>query len=530
MKNLAIALCIISGLAPAFAVRANERPAPPAVELCPANAKGDEQVGGEPVPTVKPAITQHRLTAGGVNFAYTATVGALLIRDDDGKPMANVGYIAYTRDVADRDRPRRPVMFAFNGGPGASSLMLHMGMLGPRRVVIADPDAPSPIAPYTSVANEFSVLDKTDVVMIDPVGTGISHPVCGRPVEDFTSVDKDADSVSRFIAQYLGDNGRWTSPKYMLGESYGSIRAGAVANHMLANHAVSFNGLLLLGMATDLQILSSGSRSNERPYAKFLPGLAAVAWYHGTVPNRPPALEPFLAEVRAYAAGPYNAALFKGDTISDVERDAVAEQIHRYTGLSPEFVKSANLRVSEFAFGNELFKSRRQTVSRLDGRFVGLTLDPLQRGAAYDPAFSAIQSSYTAVLQDYLKRDLKFDTTRSYQTWNNWVSHNFDLRHKPAGGLYGGGDGTQSMVNAGDDLARVLVEAPETRILVLAGYYDLGSPFSAAEYMVSHLGVPKAAAARIEIKYYESGHMIYVHQPSLEKLKRDIDAFVDATR
>ncbi len=530
MKHLAIASFIIVGLSSAFAARADEKPVSPAAELCPQGAKTDGQQSGEPVPTVKAAITRHRLTAGGVDFAYTAKVGAILIRDDHGKPMANIGYFAYTRDVPDRDRSRRPVIFAFNGGPGASSLMLHMGMLGPRRVVIADPDAATPPAPYASVANAFSVLDKSDVVLIDPVGTGISHPVCDRTIEDFTSVDKDADSVSRFVAQYLGDNDRWTSPKYLFGESYGTIRASAVANDMLANRAVSFDGLILLGLATDLQILASGSRSNERPYAKFLPGFAAVAWYHGTMPNRPPALEPFLDEVRAYAAGPYNAALFKGDRISDAERDAVAEQIHRYTSLSTDFIKSANLRVSEFAFGNELLKSRRQTVSRLDGRFVGLTLDPLQRGAAYDPAFSAIQSNYTAVLQDYLKRDLKLDTTRSYQTWNNAVSHNFDLRHKPVGGLYGGGGRTQSLVNAGDDLARVLVEAPETRVLVLAGYYDLGSPFAAAEYMVSHLGVPKAASERIEIKYYESGHMIYVHQPSLEKLKRDIDAFLEAKR
>lgn len=504
-------------------------PADPAPEYCPVDATGEKGDSAEPVPTLKPAITEHRLSVGGTSFAYTAKAGTLLVRDDEGKPMANIGYIAYTRQEGKSGDASRPLMFAFNGGPGASSLMLHMGMLGPKRALVADPDAPPPPL-YKSVENEFSILDKTDIVMVDPVGTGLSHTVCGRKIEEFLTVDKDADSVSRFIAQYLNDNHRWTSPKYMLGESFGSIRAAAVANHMMARNAVTFNGLILLGMATDLQMLSTGSRSNERPFPVFLPGFAAVAWYHRMIPDRPPALEPFLDEVRRFAAGPYTAALLKGDTLPEEERDAVAQQIHKYTGLSADYVKAANLRVSEFAFGNELLKSRRQTVSRLDGRFVGLTLDPLQRGADYDPAFSAIQPSYTAVLQDYLHRDLGLDPTRNYRTWNNWVSYNFDLSHQPIGGFYGGSGAGQSIVNAGEDLAQVLVQSPKLRVLVLAGYYDLGSPFTAAEYMVSHLGVPKAAAERIEIKYYESGHMIYVHQPSLEKLKRDMDAFVASTR
>lgn len=530
MKKAAIAACILAGLGFAQA-GANAKPASPvggSPEHCPADGKGVEREG-VPVPIVAPAVTQHRLAAGKVSFAYTATAGALLIRDDDGKPTANIGYIAYTRPPTG-GAGSRPVLFAFNGGPGASSLMLHMGMLGPKRVVVADPDLPAPPPLYTSVDNEFSILDKADVVMVDPVGTGISHPVCGSKIEDFLSVDKDADSVSRFIAQYLGDNHRWTSPKYLLGESFGTIRAAAVANHMLANNAVTFNGLIMLGLATDLQIIATGSRSNERPYPVFLPGFAAVSWYHNMVPDRPAELEPFLDEVRRYAAGPYNAALFKGDALSDEERDAVAEQIHKYTGLSVDYVKAANLRINEFAYGNELLKSRRQTVSRLDGRFLGLTHDPLQRGADYDPAFSAIQMSYTGVLQDYLRRDLKLDTRLGYRTWNDWVSHNFDLRHKPTGGFYGGSRGTQSMVNAGDDLAQVLVQSPNLRVLVLAGYYDLGSTFTAAEYMVSHLGLPKAAAERIRIQYYRSGHMIYAHLPSLQKLKRDLDMFIDSTR
>jgi len=524
MRKIIIAACMLSGLGIGHATRANEptgRPADPGFEYCRAD-------GGERVAKAEASVTKHNLSAGGKGFDYTAAAGTLLIRDDEGKPIAHIGYIAYTRQDPNAHAAPRPVMFAFNGGPGMSSMMLHMGLLGPKRVLIADPDA-APSPEYETVDNEFSMLDKADLVMIDPMGTGWSYAVCGKKIEEFLSVDTDADSVSRFIAQYLSDNNRWTSPKYILGESYGTIRAAAVVNYMLARNSLSFSGVVMLSMATDLQIIATGLRSNERPYPAFLPGFAAVAWYHHRVAGQPPALEPFLDEVRKFAAGPFNAALLKGNTLRDDERDAIAEQIHRYTGLSVEYIKTANLRVSEFAFAQELFRTQSAVVSRLDGRFLGLTSDPLQRGADYDPALAAIGPFYTGVLQDYLHRDLKVGTERSYRTANAWIGDHFDLRHQPVGSFYGGSGPAQALVNAGDDLAQALVQEPKLRVLVLSGYFDLGSPFTAAEYMVSHLGVPKPAADRVQIKYYKAGHMMYVQQASLQKLKRDLDQFVDTT-
>jgi len=511
MKQVIITVCLLSLLDVWSAARACGK---------------QEDQGREP--QTQSSVTDHHLAAGGKSFDYTATAGTLVILDDEGNPMANIGYVAYTRHVPKGGTQQRPVLFAFNGGPGSSSMLLHMGLLGPRRVLIADPGTAAPPG-YKTVDNEFSLLDKTDVVMIDPVGTGFSHAVCDKKDRDFTNVDADVDSVTRFITQYLSDHNRWTSPKYLLGESYGTTRAAALVNYARAQHSLIFNGLVLVSMATDMELVSSGLPGNERPYPVFLPGFAAVAWYHHLVAGQPPDLVPFLAEVRRFAAGPFTAALLKGDALPDDERDAVAEQIHKYTGLSAEYVKAANLRVSEFAFAHELFKSRHQLVSRLDGRFLGLALDPLQKNADYDPALAAIDPIYSAALQDYLREDLKFGSGRNYQTTNAWIGDHWDFRHKPGGNLYGGSYESQPIVNSGVDLAQALVQEANLRVLVLSGYFDLGSPFTVAEYLVSHLGVPKEAAARVQIKYYEAGHMMYVNTPSLEKVKRDLDAFVDST-
>ena len=529
MKTFVIASGLIAGLGLLSAARAEEARGTmnsAGVEHCPASNKDGKLADALPVRSLAPSITRHRIVIGGKSISYTATAGTMLIHNEERQPIGQIGYIAYTRDDQGSVAARRPLMFAFNGGPGSSSLMLHMGLLGPKRVLVADPDAAAP-PPYKTVDNGFSLLDKTDIVLIDPMGTGLSHPVCNGKLEDFLSVDADADSVSRFIARYLSLNNRWTSPKYLLGESYGTVRAAVIANHMLGRFAVKFDGVVLLSMATDFQMVSTGQRSNERPLPAFLPGFAAVAWYHHRVAGQPPELEPFLDEVRTFAAGPYSAALAKGDALPDEERDAIAAQMHRYTGLSEDYIKTANLRVTEFGFAQELFRSRRETVSRLDGRFLGLTLDPLQKGADYDPALAAIVPTYSAVLRDYLYQDLKLPADQEYVTENRWVGDHFDLRHQPDGGQYGGDGPGQSMVNAGDDLAQALVQEPNLRVLVLAGYFDIGSPFSDAEYMVAHLGIPKAAAARVQIEYYRSGHMIYVHQQSLEKLKRDLSAFID---
>ncbi len=489
-------------------------------QLCRIDIRGDKKEQWMRLPKAESSVTQHHLNVGGRTIDYTATAATLIVRDEEDKPWASIGYVAYVRQGA-KDGGARPITFAFNGGPGSSSLWLHMGVLGPRRVVVSDPD-PTPPAPYKLVDNEFGLLDKSDLVMIDPVGTGLSHAVCDHKDDEFWGVDPDIESVSRFIAQYLSDNIRWASPKYLLGESYGTTRAAAILNYLREHRALAFNGLILVSVATDIEALAAELPGNERPYAVYLPGYAAVAWYHHMLPDAPAQLAPLLAEVRAYAAGPYTAALLKGDALSDAERDAVAEKMHAYTGLSVEYLKAANLRVSEVEFCHELLKARRQTVGRLDGRFVGPTWDPLDKEADYDPQSAAISAAYASTFLDYYHGELKFGQGATYRTTNFSIGEKWKWTHHTA-------HGDQALVNSGVDLAEALMKDASLRVLVLNGYYDLATPFSATEYVMTHLGVPPAVGARVQMQYYEAGHMMYVNAASIAKVKRDLDTFIDST-
>jgi carboxypeptidase C (cathepsin A) len=528
MKTMVVTAGLLSSLALSTlgaAAYAAEPPAgaqPSLGEQCHIDLKGDKKDEWMRAPKAESSVTQHHFTGGGKSFDYTATAGTLVVRDDTDKPIATMGYVAYTRkDV--KDIGTRPLMFAFNGGPGSSSLWLHMGVLGPRRVVVSDP-TPTPPAPFHIVENEFGVLDKSDLVMIDPVGTGLSHAVCEHKDDEFWSVDPDIDSIGRFIAQYVSDNNRWGSPKYLLGESYGTTRGAAIVDYLRARRSLTFNGLVLVSVATDIEAIFAELPGNDRPYAVYLPGYAAVAWYHHALPNQPSALEPFLDEVRSYASGPFAAALAKGDALPDAERDAVAGKLHEYTGLSVEYLKYANLRVSENAFTHELLKPQHKIIGRLDGRFVGPTLDPLNKYSDYDPQSAAIGAAYTAAFLDYYHGDLKFGQGVTYHTTNYAIGDKWKWTHRPIGS-----DGEQPIVNSGVDLAQALEQDANLRVLVLNGYYDLATPFSATEYVMKHLGVPSSASSRIQMKYYEAGHMMYVNPPSLKKMKGDLDAFIDST-
>jgi carboxypeptidase C (cathepsin A) len=503
----------------AAGVRAAPSPAQMS-QLCRIDIKGDKKDQWMRLPTAQASATQHRLSLAGKAIEYTATAGTLIVRDEEDKPMASIGYVAYTRRDG-KSAGVRPVTFAFNGGPGSSSLWLHMGVLGPKRVLVSDP-TPTPAAPYRTVDNEFSLLDVSDVVMIDPVGTGLSHAVCDHKDEEFWGVDPDIDSVSRFIAQYVSDNNRWTSPKYLLGESYGTTRAAAIVNYLRARRSLTFNGLVLVSVATDIEAIFAELPGNDRPYAVYLPGYAAVAWYHRMVPSQAAALEPFLGEVRQYAMGPYTAALLKGDALSNEERDAVALKMHDYTGLPVEYLKQARLRVSENEFAHELLKTRGLTVGRLDGRFTGPTSDLLAKETDYDPQSSAISAAYAAAFLDYYHGELRFGQGETYHTTNFGIGAKWKWTHRTE-------QGEQPIVNSGVDLADTLIKDPNLRVLVLNGYYDLATPFSATEYVMVHLGVPSEVGAHVQMRYYEAGHMMYVHPPSLAKMKRDLDAFIDST-
>jgi carboxypeptidase C (cathepsin A) len=495
-------------------LRAEEKPAA-------APEKGEK--AEKPAETAKPiqSVTQHSVVIGGTPLAYTATAGTLIVRDEKDEPWASMGYTAYTKKDPG-DLSRRPITFAYNGGPGSSSIWLHMGVLGPRRVVTTDA-APTPPAPYQTVDNAYSILDRTDLVMIDPVGTGVSRAVGKAKDKDFWGTDPDIESVSRFIKQYVTDNDRWNSPKYLLGESYGTTRSAGVVDWLQSNASMAMNGVVLVSVALDLQAIFNMTE-NERPFPLFLPTYAAVAWYHKLLPQQPPALEPFLDEVRAYALGGYASALLKGSGLKEAERNAVAAKLHQYTGLSEDYLLKADLRVTEPEFTQELLREHHETVGRLDARFIGPTLDVLAKDADYDPQSAAISAAFTSAFMNYYYGELKFPRDKSYvvtaQVFRDW-----DFKHRVPGARFG----FQAFVNTGPDLAHAITTNPDLRVLVLNGYYDLATPFLATEYMMSHLGLEASLQSHIEMKYYEAGHMMYVHEPSLKKFKEDVAAFIDRT-
>ncbi len=501
------------------------------VAACAATGLAQTKPAAEPAPKAKAeaaeapkpesSVTRHTVVIGGATVAYTATAGTLIVRNAKDAPWASMGYVAYTSGDGG-DPSRRPITFAYNGGPGSSSIWLHMGALGPRRVAVTDAAA-TPPPPYRVVDNAYSLLDRTDIVMIDPVGTGFSKAVGDAKDTDFWGVDADVESIARFIAQYVTDNGRWNSPKYLLGESYGTTRSAAIAAHLQAREGMALNGVVLVSLALDLGAIFDQVPGDERPFPLFLPTFAAVAWYHNVLPNRPAELAPFLDEVRAYALGEYAHALLLGNDLAEAERKAVIEKLHAYTGLSTDYIDKANLRVRQAQFCQELLREHRETVGRLDARFLGVTLDPLGEFARDDPQSDAISPAYTAAFMDYLHRDLAFGAGKSYvveaEVWRTW-----DFRHKTPGS-----EMPQPVVNTGVDLAAALAANPNLRVLVLQGTFDLATPFLATEYVLSHLNVPREQRARIEVKRYPAGHMMYVNEPSLKAFKTDVAAFLDAT-
>ncbi|HEY7575223.1 MAG TPA: hypothetical protein VIB08_08680 [Thermoanaerobaculia bacterium] len=481
--------------------------------------------GGGPAPKEPPkpeqSVTQHSVVIGGVPVAYTATAGTLIVRNEKDQPWASIGYIAYVRKDAG-PAARRPITFSYNGGPGSSSIWLHMGVMGPKRVVTSDA-APTPPPPYQVADNAFSPLDKTDIVMIDPVGTGVSRAVGEAKDKDFWGVDPDIESVSRFIKQYVSDNGRWNSPKFLLGESYGTTRSAGVVDYLQSKAGMAFNGVILVSLATDLAAIFA-LPGNDTPYPLYLPSYAATAWYHKLLPNAPRDLEPWLVEVRKFAAGDFAAALAAGDKLPDAQRAAVIKKLHDYTALSEEYLDLANMRVSEGEFTQELMRQHRVTIGRLDSRFQGMMFDPLAKEAESDPQSEAIEAAYTAGFLDWYHQGLKFGQGKTYvvgaDIWRTW-----DFKHKVAGVPIP----LPSLTNTGIDLAHAMSQNPNLRILVLNGLYDLATPFFGSEYMMSHLELPKSGQARIEMKYYPAGHMMYIHEPSLKAFKADVGEFIDRT-
>jgi len=515
MTRWAATLAVVCLFGFAGAVVAEEPPKAPAKE------HGAEATAHETpaVPKAEQSVTEHTIKLAAALLKYKATAGTLIIRNDDDEPIAAMGYVAYTKDGVEASQ--RPLMFAYNGGPGSSSIWLHMGALGPRRIVTTDAE-PTPPPPYQTVDNQETVLDVTDLVMIDPVGTGLSRAVGKAKDKDFWGVDQDIDSVARFVVQYVNDNGRWNSPKYLLGESYGTMRSAGLVDALQSKWNMAFNGVVLVSVFVDAKV-DFTMAGNDIGYEMFAPSYAAIAWYHHLVNDAPP-LDAFLAQAREFAAGPYAAALAKGDALPDAERKAAIASMARLTGLSPSYLDKANLRVSEGEFTAELLREHAEVVGRLDARFTGVALDRLAQEAHEDPQATAISGAFTAAFLDYLHEDLKFGAGKTYKVeaelWRDW-----DFKHKPPGFPFP----LPGAPNLCPDLAHAIAGNPALRVLVLNGYYDLATPFFGTEYTMDHLGLEQKLRGNIEMKYFDAGHMMYLHPPSLAQFKAAVGGFIKAT-
>jgi carboxypeptidase C (cathepsin A) len=482
--------------------------------------KPDADAPARAVPKEESSVTRHTVLVGGQTIQYTATAGTLLLKDDADEPTASIFYIAYSKSDAGT---ARPITFAYNGGPGSSSVWVHMGAFGPRRVETEDAQ-PNPPAPYRLVDNAYTVLDKTDLVFIDPVGTGFSRAVGKAKDKDFWGVQQDVKSIGQFIETYVNRNHRWNSPKYLLGESYGTFRSAALVDYLQDKKGMDFNGVILISSCLDMSTLEFAP-GDDRCYIFYLPSYAATAWYHNALKDRPADLTAFLVDARRFAAGDYAAALAQGSDISAADKTAMAKRLAAYTGLSPDYLEKANLRVNLFQFMQELQRGSGEIVGRLDTRFSGYSLDLLAEFANYDPQETAITGAFTAAFNGYLRDELKFGGDKEYTVESDDVINGWDWRRAEPDdqGL------DPFVVNVESDLAEALTSNPHLQVQVENGLYDLATPFYATEFTMTHLGLPPKLQGHIQLKYYESGHMMYLHEASLAELKRNIAEFIDGT-
>ncbi len=467
--------------------------------------------------------TRHTMVIDGRSLSYTASAGRIILKAEDEKegekPKAAIFFVAYTLDrpgdVAEGEHAAaRPITFAFNGGPGSSSVWLHLGLLGPRRVVLEQDGRPVP-PPYRLVDNEFGLLDKTDLVFIDPVTTGYSRAVPGEKDNQFHGFKPDIESVGDFIRLYTSRYHRWASPKYLIGESYGTTRAAGLSGYLQERHGMYLNGIMLVSVVLNFMTLAFDP-GNDLPYILFLPTYAATAHYHRRLGDELQAgLGRTLAEVEAFALGEYATALMQGDALPADARADIAAKLARYTGLSAGYIEATNLRINIFRFVKELLRDERRTVGRLDSRYIGIDRNAAGEANEYDPSYALIQGPYTAMLNDYIRRELKFESDLPYEILSGRVRPwKFE-------------ENQNSYVNVAETLRKAMSMNPHLKVFVANGYYDLATPYLATRYTFDHLELDENLRGNITMTYYEAGHMMYIHDPSLEQLKRDLDQFLD---
>jgi carboxypeptidase C (cathepsin A) len=473
----------------------------------------------KPTPKDNLVESKHTIKIGGKEINYTVVTGTMVMKEEptdrekefEGeKPKAQIFFIAYTRDDV-ADKSKRPITFSFNGGPGSSSVWLHLGLLGPRRVVLLE-DGNLPPPPFKLTDNEYSLLDGSDLVFIDPISTGYSRPVEGEKPKVWHGFKKDISSVGDFIRLYTTRYTRWLSPKFLIGESYGTTRAAGLSSYLQERHGLYLNGIMLVSAVLDFTTIDF-QINNEVPYAMFLPAYAATAWYHHKLKSRKP-LKALLKEVENFASGEYTAALLKGDTLSKPARAQVVEKMARYTGLLPEFIERSNLRILDQHFFKELLRDRGQTVGRLDSRFLGRDRLGVTEKPEYDPLLTNVLGPFSAAFYDYVRSDLKFESDLSYEILSDlvqpWSFAEFEAQY----------------VNVGEKLRAAMTYNPYLKVFVANGYYDLGTPYFATEYTFNHLGLHESVRKNVSMGYYEAGHMMYIHLPSLAALKKDLAEFM----
>lgn len=463
----------------------------------------------------KVVTTEHVATIQGKEFKYTVTAGKLAMKADDGKTKAHIFFIAYTKNGVE-DLGKRPISFAFNGGPGSSSVWLHLGMLGPKRIKF--PESASSIAPpYELVNNPHSLLDVTDLVFIDPVSTGFSRPADGEEKGQFHGYQQDIESVGQFIHEYLSKYGRWRSPKFLIGESYGGMRAAGLSGYLLERYNIAVSGIVMISPAFNFGSISFGA--SDLPYITFLPGYAATAWYHKSLPGDLQALElkDVYQQAVEFANNEYALALLKGEALGEAERNAVAEKMARLTGLSKKYVLRSKLRVPMWRYGKELLRKDSRTVGRFDSRYTGIDADDVGENSEYDPSAAALFGPFTATINDYLRNELKIEDDRVYEILTGnvqpWKYDRFGARSPDASGT----------------LREAMAQVPFMKLFVAEGYYDLATPPESVEYSINHLGLPPERRGNVTSKLYEGGHMMYVLEPSMEQLRDDLEKFYEDT-
>lgn len=504
-----IAVAVVALLAAPAGLRADDEPA----------ADQDKKEAKSDKPAPPAAVTHGQVTVGGRAVAYTATAATIDLRNGKDEAIGRMFYVAYTLDGA-VDAKTRPVTFCFNGGPGSSTLWLHMASFGPIRVDTTDA-APTPPAPYAMVPNEDTLLDRTDLVFVDAMGTGFSRILAKGEGKDFYGTDPDIASFGQFIERWLSANKRWNSPKFLLGESYGTTRAAGLLRH-LNEKGTAFNGAVLVSSYLNAWDDFNGPPfSNDLAYALYLPTMTATAWYHEKLQPRPPQLEPLLDEARRFALGEYLPALAQGSKLSAEGREAVIAQLHRLTAMPESFLREANLRIDPSRFEKELLRGQRRTVGRLDSRFLGIDHDAAGENPESDAADDAFAAAFATAINAYVRDTLHYVTDDLYKPTNyEEVGKDWDNRHSVSGQR-------APMPDVAEDLRQAMSANPSLRIFAANGWFDFACPFFETEYTVSHMGLDPALEKNITWGYYPSGHMIYVHPPSRREMRTDLVRFYD---